>query len=68
MKIIEINNLDFGYNNKTIFKNLTLNFESNNCYILAGLNENHACAFHRATQAHVPSAHPFHKQKSPHCK
>lgn len=38
MKIIEINNLDFGYNNKTIFKNLTLNFESNNCYILAGLN------------------------------
>jgi CCR4-NOT complex subunit CAF16 len=38
MKIIEINNLDFGYNDKTIFKNLSLEFQSNNCYILAGLN------------------------------
>ena len=38
MKVIETKNIDFGYNGKNIFKNLTLDFESNNCYILAGLN------------------------------
>jgi len=38
MKIIEVNDLDFKYENKYIFKNLNLEFQSNNCYILAGLN------------------------------
>lgn len=38
MKVIEINNLNFGYNDMVIFKNLNLDFQSNNCYILAGLN------------------------------
>ena len=37
-KCIEINNLNFKYDNKIIFNNLTLDLYSNHCYVLAGLN------------------------------
>lgn len=38
MKAIEINNLDFGYEKKHIFSNLSMDLYANNCYILSGLN------------------------------
>lgn len=37
-KYIEIKNLRFDYDDKTIFKDLSLELYSNNCYILTGLN------------------------------
>ena len=37
-KYIEIKNLNFKYENKTIFNDLSLELYNNNCYILAGLN------------------------------
>jgi len=38
MKCIEIANLQFKYDDKIIFDDLSLDIYSNNCYILAGLN------------------------------
>ena len=38
MNYIEINDLNFKYDDKYIFKNLNLNLKSNNCYVLSGLN------------------------------
>lgn len=38
MACIEINNLHFNYEEKTIFENLNIQFYSKNCYVLAGLN------------------------------
>tara|TARA_Y100000361_G_scaffold56790_1_gene49613 strand:+ start:5267 stop:6082 length:816 start_codon:yes stop_codon:yes gene_type:complete len=37
-KYVEIKNLNFKYENKTIFNDLSLELYNNNCYILAGLN------------------------------
>ena len=38
MKCIEIKNLNFKYDNKTIFENLSLELFTNNFYVLSGLN------------------------------
>ena len=36
--MIEIKNLDFGYKNQNVFKNISLNFEKGNIYGLLGEN------------------------------
>ena len=38
MKCIDIDHLHFKYENQTIFSDLSVELQSNNCYILAGLN------------------------------
>lgn len=38
MEYISIKDLNFNYENKSIFQNLNLSFKSNSCYVLAGLN------------------------------
>ena len=38
IKMIEIKNLDFGYKNQPVFKNISLNFEKGNIYGLLGEN------------------------------
>ena len=37
-EILNINNLNFSYENKKIFSNLNLKLYTNNCYLLCGLN------------------------------
>ena len=38
MRIIEIKDLTFKYDEKKIFENFSLNLDTNNCYVLSGLN------------------------------
>jgi len=38
MRVIEIKDLNFKYEEKLIFKNFSLNLDDGNCYVLSGLN------------------------------